>query len=131
MARVMVSTTDLPLLVPPGREAMSGRHLLEGREFGLSSLTLTLGESPPGQYTRLHHHDAEELIIVHAGRGTYTVGETTVEAGPGDVIVIPSGVPHRWVNSGEAPLVHTGIFSTSSFAMDVVDDRPPRSRDNT
>ena len=124
MARVVVSTADLPLLVPPGREAMSGRHLLEGREFGLGHLTLTLGESPPGQFTRLHRHDAEELIIVHAGRGTYSVGETTVEAGPGDVILIPSGVPHCWVNSGEAPLVHTGVFSTDSFAMDVVDDPP-------
>jgi quercetin dioxygenase-like cupin family protein len=131
MARVVVSTTDLPLLVPPGREAMSGRHLLEGQEFGLENLTLTLGESPPGQFTRLHRHDAEELIIVHAGRGIYTVGETTVEAGPGDVILIPSGVPHRWVNSGEAPLVHTGVFSTGRFAMGTVHDSPDPSQDST
>ena len=123
MARVVVSTSDLPLLVPPGREAMAGRHLLEGQEFGLQHLTLTLGESPPGQFTRLHHHEAEELIIVHAGNGTYTVGETTVEAGPGDVLLIPSGVPHRWVNNGETPLVHTGVFSTGRFAM-VTDNEP-------
>lgn len=131
MTRVVVSTSELPLLVPPGREAMAGRHLLEGREFGLEHLTLTLGESPPGQYTRLHRHDAEELIIVHAGKGSYTVGETTVEAGPGDVIVIPSGMPHRWVNNGDTPLVHTGIFSTSSFAMATVDDQTASSPDGT
>jgi quercetin dioxygenase-like cupin family protein len=101
---------------------MPGRHLLEGRAFGLAHLTLTVGESPPGQGTRLHRHDAEELIIVHAGRGTYTVGDTTVEAGPGDVVVIPSGVPHRWVNHTDEPLVHTGVFSTGGFAMEVIDD---------
>jgi quercetin dioxygenase-like cupin family protein len=101
---------------------MPGRHLLEGRAFGLAHLTLTLGESAPGQGTRLHRHDAEELIIVHAGRGTYTVGDTTVVAGPGEVVVIPSGVPHRWVNHTDEPLVHTGVFSTDSFSMEVIDD---------
>jgi quercetin dioxygenase-like cupin family protein len=103
---------------------MPGRHLLEGRAFGLAHLTLTLGESHPGQSTRLHRHDAEEVIIVHAGRGTYTVGDTTVEAGAGDVVIIPSGVPHRWVNHTQEPLVHTGVFSTESFAMEVVEDEP-------
>ena len=122
MAQVLVSIADLPLLSPPGRGPMPGRHLLEGRAVGLSHLTLTLGESPPGQGTRLHRHDAEELIIVHAGRGTYTVGDTTVEAGPGDVVVIPSGMPHRWVNDGQELLVHTGVFSTDCFALEVVDD---------
>jgi quercetin dioxygenase-like cupin family protein len=101
---------------------MPGRHLLEGRVFGLAHLTLTLGESPPGQSTRLHRHDAEELIIVHAGRGTYTVGDTTVEAGPGDIVIIPSGVPHRWVNQTQEPLIHTGVFSTDGFAMEVITD---------
>jgi quercetin dioxygenase-like cupin family protein len=128
MARVVVSTSELPPLVPPERAAMPGRHLLEGQAFGLEHLTLVLGESPPGQFTRLHHHDAEEIIIVHAGRGTYTVGETTVEAGPGDVLLIPSGVPHRWVNNGETPLVHTAVFSTGTFAMAVDDELPAHSR---
>ena len=131
MARVVVSTSDLPLLVPPGREAMAGRHLLEGQEFGLEHLTLTLGESPPGQFTRLHRQEAEELIIVHAGKGAYTIGETTVEAGPGDVLLIPSGVPHRWVNNGDTPLVHTGVFSTGNFAMVTVDEPATHSQDSS
>ena len=101
---------------------MPGRHLLEGRAFGLAHLTLTLGESLPGHGTRLHRHDAEELIIVHAGRGTYTVGAVTIEAGAGEVVVIPAGVPHRWINHTQDPLVHTGVFSTNSFALEVVED---------
>ena len=123
MARVLVPIADLPLLSPAGRGPMPGRHLLEGRAFGLTNLTLTLGESPPGQGTRLHHHDCDEVIMVHAGRGTYTVGEETVEAGPGEVVIIPAGVPHRWVNHGQEPLVHTGVFPSSSFALEVVEDQ--------
>jgi len=122
MAQVVVSVADLPLLSPPGRGPMPGRHLLEGRAFGLAHLTLTLGESPPGQGTRLHRHDVEEVIIVHAGRGTYTVGDTTVEAGPGEVVIIPAGVPHRFVNHTNEPLVHTGVFASASLSIEVVED---------
>ncbi len=122
MPRVVVPVADLPPLAPPGRGPLPGRHLLEGRAVGLAHLTLTLGASPPGQGTRLHRHDAEELIIVHAGRGTYTVGETTVEAGPGEVVIIPSGVPHRFVNHTQEPLVHTGVFASGSFALEVLED---------
>ena len=122
MARVAVPFADLPLLVSPSRGPIAGRHLFEGRAFGLAHLTVVVGESHPGQGVPLHHHDCEELIIVHAGRGTYTVGDTTVEAGPGEVVVIPSGVPHRWVNHSQEPLVHTGVFSTDGFAMEVVED---------
>ncbi|MFL5761429.1 MAG: cupin domain-containing protein [Thermomicrobiales bacterium] len=95
MTRTMVPFADLPLLVSPGRGPIAGRHLLEGAAFGLASLTVVVGESHPGQGVPLHRHDCEELIIVHAGRGTYIVGETTADAGAGEVVVIPAGVPHR------------------------------------
>jgi quercetin dioxygenase-like cupin family protein len=101
---------------------MPGRHLLEGRNYGLDHLSLTLGESSPGQGTRLHRHDCEEVIIVHAGRGMYTVGDTTIEAAAGDVIIIPSGVPHKWTNHTQETLYHTGIFSSGGFAMEVLVD---------
>jgi quercetin dioxygenase-like cupin family protein len=70
----------------------------------------------------LHRHDCEELIIVHTGRGTYTVGDATVEAGAGEVVVIPSGVPHRWVNHTQEPLVHTAVFPTDRFALEELQD---------
>jgi quercetin dioxygenase-like cupin family protein len=66
----------------------------------------------------LHRHDCEELLIVHAGRGTYTVGDTTTEAGAGEVVVTPAGEPHRWVNHTDEPLVHTADFPTDRFALE-------------
>jgi mannose-6-phosphate isomerase-like protein (cupin superfamily) len=69
----------------------------------------------------LHQHAYEELFIVHAGRGTYTVGTETVEAGPGDVVLIPSGVPHRFVNRGQEPLVHTAVHATGTLDLAYLD----------
>ena len=46
------------------------------------------------------------------------MGDTTAEAGAGEVIVIPAGVPHRWVNHTEESLVHTAVFPTDRFALE-------------
>jgi len=123
MTSVVVPFSDLPLLNSPARGPIAGRHLFEGSAFGLDSLTVVVGESPPGQGVSLHSHDCDELILVHVGRGTYTVGETTIEAGSGDLVVIPAGVPHRWVNQTEEPLVHTAIFPTATFALEYPTDK--------
>jgi len=122
MAQVVVSVADLPLLSPVGRGPIPGERLLEGHDFGLADLTLVLGETPAGQGTRLHRHDVEEVIIVHAGRATFTVGEITIEVGPGEVVIIPPGVPHRWVNHTEDALHHTDVFAAGSFEVDVLGD---------
>ncbi len=113
MTRSVVRTGDLP-------QILTGRHMFEGHFFGLNHLTVILGDTLPGQGAPLHRHDYEELIIVHSGRGTYTVGDETAEGGPGDLIVIPSGVPHRFRNDGPDTLSHTAVHATGTFHMDVL-----------
>ena len=45
--------------------------------------------------TPLHVHEREdELFIVTEGEHVYTVGDQEVEAGPGDAVFAPRGVPH-------------------------------------
>jgi len=122
MAHVVVSIADLPLLSPVGRGPIPGERLLEGRAFGLAHLTLVLGETPPGQGTRLHRHDVEEIVIIHAGRGTFTVGNIIIEVGPGEVVIIPPGVPHRFVNHTQDILYHTDVFASDHFAVEVLAD---------
>jgi len=113
--------TDPVVVVASLPEVLPGRHLLEGQHFGLGHLTLVLGESPPGQVAPLHRHDYEEIFIVHAGHGTYTVGDVTVEAGPGEVIIVPTGVPHRFANYAEETLYHTAVHATATFVLEVLD----------
>ncbi len=117
---VVVSTADLPPLEGP-HGIIPGRYLLEGARFGLAHLTLVLGETAPGKGIPLHRHEYEELFIVHAGRGTYTVGEAIVEAGPGDVVLIPSGVPHRFSNHSQETLHHTAVHSSGTFELEYLE----------
>lgn len=113
----MISVADLPTLEGPSG-AVPGRFLLEGSRFGLDHLTLVLGETAPGGTIPLHRHAYEELFIVHGGRGTYTVGDATVEAGPGDVVLVPSGVSHRFVNNGPETLYHTAVHAAGTFELE-------------
>lgn len=118
--RPVVSMTELSPL-EGARGVVPGRFLLEGHRFGLDHLTLVLGETAPGVGIPLHRHAYEELFIVHGGWGTYTVGDQVVEAGPGDVVLIPSGVLHRFANNADETLYHTAVHSTGTFALEYLE----------
>jgi quercetin dioxygenase-like cupin family protein len=61
---------------------------------GLTVVEVTMG---PGRMAPLHvHHREEESFLVTAGQLTFQIGEETIEAGPGDLIVGPRDVPHRF-----------------------------------
>ena len=49
----------------------------------------------PGQTQKVHAHDgADKFYFVLEGTGRFTVGEEQTEAGPGTVVVAPSGIAH-------------------------------------
>ncbi|MDQ3587206.1 MAG: cupin domain-containing protein [Actinomycetota bacterium] len=55
------------------------------------------GAAPP-----LHiHHDADETWYVIDGRLTVFVGDERIEAGPGDFVFGPMGVPHAFLVTSE------------------------------
>ena len=110
----VVSINDLPPMQSP-QGIVSGRFVLEGYLHGLNHLMVIMGDSPPGSSIPLHSHNYEEVFIVHSGRGTYTVGDTTIEAGPGDVVLIPSGAWHCFVNNFHEPLSHTAVHSSGKI----------------
>lgn len=118
--QTVVSMTDLPPLTGT-KGPRPGRFLLEGYRFGLNNLTLVMGETAPGKGIPLHRHTYEELFIVHGGRGTYTVGEAVVEAGAGDVVLVPSGVPHCFVNNAQETLYHTAVHAMGKFVVEYLD----------
>ena len=49
---------------------------------------------PPGQEWNGFVHDDDEYVAVAEGRLRISVGDTTVEAGPGDLVRIPAGAVH-------------------------------------
>ena len=68
----------------------------DGRLLQVRS-TDSRGAAPP-----LHiHHDADETWYVIDGRLTVFVGDERIEAGPGDFVFGPMGVPHAFLVTSE------------------------------
>jgi quercetin dioxygenase-like cupin family protein len=72
---------------------------IEGSEHG-ATISLILNESEPGQGPRLHRHPYDETWVVQEGTVTFTLGDAQHQAGPGDVVIAPPGVPHKFVSDG-------------------------------
>jgi oxalate decarboxylase/phosphoglucose isomerase-like protein (cupin superfamily) len=72
--------------------------------------------SGAGATHELHYHpNAEEIVLVTAGRAEQIVGDETLELGPGDVCFIPSGVPHRISAVSDEQLVILWALSAASI----------------
>jgi mannose-6-phosphate isomerase-like protein (cupin superfamily) len=72
---------------------------VRGEDHG-ASISLILDESEPGQGPRLHRHAYDETWVIQEGNITFQVGESSLKAGPGDIAIIPAGVPHKFTNEG-------------------------------
>lgn len=77
--------------------ARGGRY--EGAPHG-ATVSLILDRSEPGQGPRLHRHPYDETWFVQAGNVTFQSGETSIQAGPGDIVIVPPDVPHKFTNAG-------------------------------
>jgi len=69
-------------------------------------LEIELELTPDGHVPGMHVHPAqEERFEVLEGTMTFKLGRKTVTAGPGDVVVVPAGAPHKFANGGDARAV--------------------------
>ena len=75
--------------------------------FGL--VFINPGASNPPHY----HPNCEEILYVLSGRCEHRLGDETVEMGPGDAILVPSGVVHNATNPGWEPLRAVISFSSA------------------
>ena len=71
-----------------------------------------LSETPPGRGPELHTHPYAEVFVVQGGDLTFTVGDATIEATGGQIVVAPAGAPHRFVNSGTGRARHIDIHTS-------------------
>jgi quercetin dioxygenase-like cupin family protein len=85
----------MPVISASGSESSS----VKGADHG-TSISLILDRSDPGQGPRLHRHPYDETWVVIEGRITFQLGEQRHQAGPGDIVIAPPGVPHNFTNVG-------------------------------
>lgn len=63
----------------------------------------------------MHMHPKENhFVFVYKGRAKGTVGNVNAEVGPGQMVAIPAGVPHKFERVGDSP-VEIILFSTPPF----------------
>jgi quercetin dioxygenase-like cupin family protein len=72
---------------PVSHAAVRANWLAKGFSFGVF-------RDPPGQEWNGFVHDTDEYVAIAEGRLRVSVGQETVEAGPGDLIRIPAGEVH-------------------------------------
>ena len=58
---------------------------------------------------------------MHQGRATFTIGAKAIEVATGQVVLIPPGVPHRFVNSGDDLLRMTAFFPSARIIIQAGD----------
>lgn len=97
-------------------DAEHWRGELQGIGAGVSLIFVSTDKVGDGP--RLHTHPYSETFIIRAGRGLYTVGEETIEAGAGQILVVPAGVPHKFSNLGPGRLEALDIHASERFITD-------------
>jgi mannose-6-phosphate isomerase-like protein (cupin superfamily) len=95
-------------------------HELVGADHDLD-VTILFVDAEPGRGPALHRHPYAELFIVQEGEATFTLGEETVQARPGDILVAWPDQPHAFVNSGSGPLHQIDIHLSPSFSTEWLD----------
>ena len=87
----------------------------QGYHYGNTNISVILVEAQPGEGPKLHSHPYEEDFIVQAGQATFTVGNETVDAAAGQIVIAPAGTPHKFVNSGTGTLRQVDIHASPRF----------------
>jgi mannose-6-phosphate isomerase-like protein (cupin superfamily) len=88
----------------------------EGRDLG-GGVSLFLVDNEPGQGPGLHVHPYSEIWAVRKGEAEFTVGDEKTTAYPGDIVVAPAHVPHRFVNVGSGRLELVCIHASGTIVQ--------------
>ena len=80
-----------------------------------AAVSVIVVDAPPGSGPRLHRHPYEEVFVIQEGAATFTAGDETIVANGGQVVVVPGGVAHKFVNTGEGRLRQVDIHASDRF----------------
>lgn len=117
----MTSTSTQPYLLHAGEgEALWFTGSLATVKAGggqtRGALTVVEFVNPPGFAPPVHRHLREdEAFYVLAGQARFHCADTVFEAGPGDFVLLPVGLPHTFVVGPGEPLHVLQLTTPSGF----------------
>jgi quercetin dioxygenase-like cupin family protein len=95
---------------------LGSRYLLRGDETGGRFALIEHTIPPRALAAPVHtHQDEDEYSLVLAGRVGVEIGDEVVEAGPGDLVRKPRGVPHAFWNAGDEEARLLELISPAGF----------------
>jgi|KBSMisStaDraftv2_1062788.scaffolds.fasta_scaffold135602_2 mannose-6-phosphate isomerase-like protein (cupin superfamily) len=68
-----------------------------------------------GEGARRHRHPYAEVFLIRRGNVAFEIGDETLDAGTGQIVVVPAGVPHAFRSLGPEPLEMIDIHESGSF----------------
>ena len=89
----------------PGSERA---HRFEGKNYGATA-SFFVNHHAPGEGPDLHRHPYEEIFILLKGSATFRLGESTVDAREGQIVIVPPNTAHGFKNSGEERVLFVSI----------------------
>lgn len=90
---------------------------LQGAEHG-ATISVILDHSEPGQGPRLHKHPYDETWVVNDGNLTFQAGDERLNAGPGDIVIVPPDTPHKFTNNGPGDASLVCIHASPRFVTE-------------
>jgi quercetin dioxygenase-like cupin family protein len=94
-----------------------GGENLRGADHG-ATVSLILDDSEPGQGPRLHCHPYDETWVVHDGTLTFQLEDERFRVGPGDIVIAPPGVAHKFTNEGPGHSRMVCIHASPTFSTE-------------
>lgn len=105
-----VTVTTLDQLTPEGWSTAQ----FIGEEHGSQS-SFYVSRSAPGNGPDLHSHPYSETFVILKGTVRFTAGDQVLDAGPGDVVVVPPETPHGFTNVGDGPMLSVNIHAAATM----------------
>jgi quercetin dioxygenase-like cupin family protein len=87
----------------------------EGYRYGDVQVSFFVSGTPPGRGPSLHTHPYAEVFIVQEGHLTFILGDETIEAMAGQIVIAPAGVPHKFTNTSTAVGYHIDIHTSGQM----------------
>lgn len=109
VAPFVIRRLDLP------RGETSARF--EGQTYGVP-VSFFWTDAAAGTGPALHRHPYAEVFVVQEGNVTFSVGGETIAARGGQIVVVPAGLPHRFVNAGPGRSRHLDIHPTGRMVTE-------------
>ena len=114
-----IEHTSVPVVASPS--GLPTQHLVSRRD-GAQSIFVGQQWLQPGDRVRLHTHPVEEALTFLSGVGEATLGDETVQIGPGVSLYVPPGVVHSFYCT-EGTLHVLVVFPTPYFAETTIVER--------